>query len=91
DRIGELAGFYGFADHHFYTQAELQEIVRASRARGADLLVTTEKDFIRIAGRLPESVQVAAVGVKIAFNEQEKSRFTAFVRRKLAGGRKDTP
>ncbi|MFP4158476.1 MAG: tetraacyldisaccharide 4'-kinase [Desulfobacterales bacterium] len=90
-RIGRLAGFSGFADHHFYTEADLQEIVRAFRACGAGIMVTTEKDFIRIAGRLPASVKVAAVGVKMSFTEKEEGRFAGFIRQKLAGGIKETP
>lgn len=89
-RIGKLAGFSGFFDHHFYTEADLGEIVRDFRACGADVLVTTEKDFIRIAGRLPASVTVAVAGVKMSFTEKEEDRFAGFVRRKLAGGIKET-
>ncbi|MFO7931091.1 MAG: tetraacyldisaccharide 4'-kinase [Desulfosalsimonas sp.] len=90
-RIGRLAGFSGFADHHLYTEADLEEIVRAFRACGADLMVTTEKDFIRIAGRLPASVTIAVAGVKMSFTEKEEDRFAGFIRRELAGGIKETP
>lgn len=39
-----------YPDHHDYTPGDLDDIVQA--ARGADLLVTTEKDAVRLPGEL---------------------------------------
>ncbi|MDR0994625.1 MAG: tetraacyldisaccharide 4'-kinase [Verrucomicrobiota bacterium] len=36
-----------FADHHRYTQQEILDVINTSRDRGADLIVTTEKDAVR--------------------------------------------
>ncbi|MCF8109891.1 MAG: tetraacyldisaccharide 4'-kinase [Desulfobacteraceae bacterium] len=85
-RLGKLSGFSGFADHHSYTQKDLQAIVEASRKSSCELLATTDKDFVRIAGRLPASVSVAVIGVHLVFTDtQEEDRFAGFVREKLAG------
>ncbi|MHB8383228.1 MAG: tetraacyldisaccharide 4'-kinase [Candidatus Binataceae bacterium] len=42
----ELVGVLDFPDHHAYTAADWQEI--ASAARDADLIVTTEKDLVKL-------------------------------------------
>ncbi len=43
-----------FADHHWFSPAELQEIESDFVASGADLLVTTEKDIVRM--KLPPAL-----------------------------------
>ncbi|MFP4453139.1 MAG: tetraacyldisaccharide 4'-kinase [Desulfobacterales bacterium] len=86
-RIGKLCGFSGFADHHSYTQSDIQGIIKASKSSSSQLLATTEKDFARIAGRLPGSVRVAVIGVRLVFADtKEEDCFAAFVRQKLTGG-----
>lgn len=41
-------GFRGFPDHHPYTAADRAAIVAAARAVGAELLITTAKDALRL-------------------------------------------
>ena len=43
-----LGGARRFADHHRFDSRDLEAIVRAARAARAEVLVTTEKDLIRI-------------------------------------------
>jgi tetraacyldisaccharide 4'-kinase len=43
------AGSRWFDDHHAYTAADLRAVESAARAAGAELLVTTEKDWIKLA------------------------------------------
>jgi tetraacyldisaccharide 4'-kinase len=54
----EVASARVFADHHPFTQAEIETLV-AEAKRDALLLVTTEKDLARLAvgGALPPSAQ----------------------------------
>ncbi|MFP3981570.1 MAG: tetraacyldisaccharide 4'-kinase [Desulfobacterales bacterium] len=86
DRLGPICGFAEFGDHYFYTHSDLQGIVDRAQACGAECLVTTEKDFMRIAGRMPGLLAMAVVGVEAAFvTHREEQRFLCFVRRKLAG------
>lgn len=42
-----------FPDHHSYPDRSLERIAAAVAASGAEALVTTEKDAIKLAGRLP--------------------------------------
>ena len=45
-----LLGVHRFADHHRYTQRELQAIQSEVAEKGAEMVVTTEKDAVRIPG-----------------------------------------
>ncbi len=45
----EVAERASFADHHRYTAAQAQDLLARAQAKGL-MLVTTEKDFMRIAG-----------------------------------------
>lgn len=47
----EVAAFVPFPDHHPYPPASLKRLARARRGAGADALITTEKDGLKIAGR----------------------------------------
>ncbi|MGH7823908.1 MAG: tetraacyldisaccharide 4'-kinase [Candidatus Binatia bacterium] len=45
---GEIVDTLGFPDHHLYHFRDWQRISRA--ARGADLIITTEKDLLKLVG-----------------------------------------
>jgi tetraacyldisaccharide 4'-kinase len=39
-----------FPDHHAFTQEDLDRVTRAAQDAGADLIITTEKDAVRLEG-----------------------------------------
>lgn len=78
-----IAGHRAFPDHHRYTDAEIGQIASDAASAGADLLVTTEKDYVRVAGRVPGDIPVAVIGVKIVFMENDASEFIDFIRQRL--------
>lgn len=43
-----LAGFRGFSDHHPYSSEDLKALVAEARACGAEALLTTEKDLVKL-------------------------------------------
>ena len=43
-----FAGFRAFPDHHAYTAEELRELSADAAAAGAEMLVTTEKDWVKV-------------------------------------------
>lgn len=45
---GKLVYTEHFVDHHRYNKPEIESFAKASRAAGAELLLTTEKDAVRI-------------------------------------------
>jgi len=50
---GEIASFVPFPDHHVYTAGDVEHIRKLCRDSGAQLMVTTEKDGIKLT-RLPD-------------------------------------
>jgi len=48
DAGADLAGFRGFRDHHRFTEAEIRTLASAKDSSRADLLITTEKDWVRM-------------------------------------------
>ena len=43
-----LTGRRAFPDHHHYSVPEIEELLQAARASSADVILTTEKDFVRL-------------------------------------------
>jgi tetraacyldisaccharide 4'-kinase len=74
ERIGGTnAGHRAFPDHHPYSNADLRRVRAEAAAAGADVLVTTEKDWVKLAA-LPAATDVTAppiwrLDVQIQFNE----------------------
>lgn len=46
----QLAGTRSFRDHHRYSESDLAQIAAAARQAGAEAIVTTEKDAVKIEG-----------------------------------------
>lgn len=44
-----LKGTKSFPDHHYYTQEEISDLERRAREAGAGVLLTTVKDFVKLA------------------------------------------
>jgi tetraacyldisaccharide 4'-kinase len=66
-----------FPDHHWYTGADLDRIGALVRDTGADLVVTTEKDAVRVAPRPSWAVLRMAVVIEPA------DRFAEWLRDRL--------
>jgi tetraacyldisaccharide 4'-kinase len=64
-----------FRDHHNYTQKDLDNIIRKSKERNIDILVTTEKDAARLYGlRITDyglRILILRIELKITKDEQE--------------------
>lgn len=43
-----LSGFDSFPDHYLYTLSDMEQISKRARAVGADIVITTEKDTLRL-------------------------------------------
>ena len=74
-----------FRDHQSYGPRQLARIRSAADRTGASLLVTTEKDAVKLAGNAPLPIVTVRLGVEV-----EESGFFAFLASRLparAGGR----
>ncbi len=43
-----LTGRRSFGDHHHYSKQEIEEVTRAAKSSGAEVILTTEKDIVRL-------------------------------------------
>jgi tetraacyldisaccharide 4'-kinase len=55
----EVAGAIAFGDHHPFAAADLDRIAQQVRARGASIVLTTEKDFVRMLPLRPWPFRLA--------------------------------
>ena len=90
-----LAGLYAggrwFPDHHDYTPADVAAVRAAARAAGADVLVTTEKDWVKLAA-LPgagDAPPVWRLDVAARFLDDDERRLLAQVRCAITPGNSD--
>lgn len=72
--VAELA----FADHHRWTEADLEQLLRLKAQKQAQALLTTEKDWIRLTTAQRAKVQSVAplltAGLKVCFLEEKPVR-----------------
>jgi tetraacyldisaccharide 4'-kinase len=63
----KLTGRRSFGDHHHYSEREIEEVARAAKSSGAEVILTTEKDIVRL-GVQPHIVAVPLeVAIEPAF------------------------
>ena len=68
-----VAGRVGFADHHRYTAADAQALIARADAENL-VLITTEKDFVRLAGDpalAGLAARSSALPVRLVIDEQD--------------------
>lgn len=57
-----------FEDHHHYTPADLDQIVRSSRDKEIDNIITTEKDAVRLCG-----LRIIFLRIELKITENEEA------------------
>lgn len=73
----EVAGFAGFADHHVYTENDMNDLL----ARAGDrMLVTTEKDHVRLPSSIAGKVRV----VPARLEWSDEAALSRFLKERLA-------
>jgi tetraacyldisaccharide 4'-kinase len=75
-----------FADHHPFAAAEIDQLIEEAR-RGSLVLVTTEKDFVRLRGIAPDTASIRPFPVTLAFDDEAALRH--FMALRLVKARKD--
>jgi len=84
-----LVGARRFSDHHPYRRRDLEGVVRQARDAGAEALVTTEKDLMRIDGLDDSGLPCYALRLRI--DPIGGSALSAFVLERLHGLTSRTP
>ena len=77
-----VTGFLEFPDHHRYSQKDISRITRQAKETAAEILITTEKDYARIAADTAWPLDLIVIGVEISFGEDER-RFDEFLKQGL--------
>ena len=70
-----------FKDHYRYKRADILRIQTRARETGTHLIVTTEKDWVKLDRQIQWDADLAVVGVKIRF--EDPSAFEGFLRSRL--------
>jgi tetraacyldisaccharide 4'-kinase len=73
----DVAGELSFADHHPYSRRDLDRIVDTARASSASVVVTTEKDLVRLLRFRPFAVPFVAV--PLALDLDDSAGFDAWL------------
>ena len=96
----DVAGALAFADHHRFTPADVRRIADRASALGVDLVLTTEKDAVRLAPHIashdgsrgaphgPFGAPLAAVPLRVAIEPADGFRTWLLERVAAAGDRR---
>jgi len=78
----QIKAFLTFPDHHRYTGRDFEKILGLAKTAGASFLATTEKDYMRIKGRLKTQLDLVVVGIAISFGKDTEP-FNAYLGKKI--------
>ncbi len=81
----ELAGEIAYGDHHWFSRSDMERIEREALRAGAGMLVTSAKDFARLAGRHIWTLDLAVVDLAVDLAPRN-AEFTDIVLDKLKVG-----
>lgn len=73
-----LTGLVEFADHHWYTDEDLAALARQAESAGAEGLVTTEKDYVRLSAVALQTLPIWIVSVRLEITQGEAQWRGAF-------------
>ena len=82
---GTVVRSLAFADHHEFTQQDIVKITDLVRALRVDLVLTTEKDYVRLERYQPFAFNVAIVPLRIEIKEE--GEFLSWITSQLAATR----
>lgn len=60
-----------FADHHDYTQVDLDGIIKCARDRNLDTIITTEKDAVKIVRLKFDDMRILSLNIKLSITKNE--------------------
>jgi tetraacyldisaccharide 4'-kinase len=78
----EVLGAIGFKDHHQYTESDFRLIIAKAQKASAAFLVTTEKDYVKIAGKMKSPLALVVVGIRVSF-KQDAMKFSEFIKNQV--------
>jgi len=79
-----VQGHIEFPDHHRYTPADIDTIKKAFEESRSAIIVTTRKDYVKIADYFPSDCPFIVLDVQIKINDIDKIIFEEFIKNKIA-------
>lgn len=71
--LGINAGLsFRFPDHYHYTNEDLNKVINASKEKGIDAIVTTEKDMARLSGFPDCALRIYILKIKLSIINDEQ-------------------
>ncbi|MGH7934267.1 MAG: tetraacyldisaccharide 4'-kinase [Candidatus Binataceae bacterium] len=67
-----------YPDHHDYSPADWENILDA--ARGSEMLVTTEKDLVKLEGFSTDNISLCALRLAVTMDAEDRMRLLGMVR-----------
>jgi tetraacyldisaccharide 4'-kinase len=77
----ELAAVLNYPDHHDYGPGDWENIMAA--ALGAELVVTTEKDLIKLERFSPAQVSLYALRVEVTMSDEDEARLFGMIAERI--------
>ncbi len=71
----EVGLSFEFSDHHHYTNEDLEKIIRASREKNINTVITTQKDASRLESMRFEPAGVRLLCLRIEMEIEDEQRF----------------
>jgi tetraacyldisaccharide 4'-kinase len=76
----QLAGFKGFQDHYNYSRSDISRLVDQAKSVGADALIATEKDYVKVGSLFSADLPLLALQRKLIMD----AGFNQFLLNKIA-------
>lgn len=77
----EVVGTKAFSDHHPYMESDMEAIFKAAKAKGAEKIVTTAKDSVRIPEKYREDITVVEAYTVWDMPDEISALLVPFLRR----------
>jgi tetraacyldisaccharide 4'-kinase len=84
----EIAGSIEFRDHHLFTRRDVARITDAARAAASAIVLTTEKDAVRLAALPLGDLPIAAVPLVVTIEPEDRFRTWLLERLRPAASRR---
>jgi tetraacyldisaccharide 4'-kinase len=80
----QVVGTMAFRDHHHFSARDVANVARRARSAAAAIVLTTEKDAVRLADRPPVDLPIASVPLMVAIEPGDRFHEWLFARLDLA-------
>jgi tetraacyldisaccharide 4'-kinase len=80
----KIVGSRWFSDHHGFTEPDIESVMNAAKQVGADLIVTTEKDWVKMDGKVSISaIPIGVAKLEIQFREDDGQKLMSRVEERI--------